>query len=377
MNIPITKPNFGREEVEAVAEALTSGWVAQGRKVAEFERLFAEYAGARFARATSSCTAALHLALLALGVKAGDEVILPAFTFVSTANAVEYCGAVPVFADIQLATFTIDPARIEENITPRTKAVIPVHEFGLSADMDAVLAIAKKRRLKVVEDAACACGARYGGKHVGLFGDAGCFSFHPRKSITTGEGGMVATNDGDMAALVEVRRSHGAEVSDLSRHCSDRGFLLPEFNQLGYNYRMTDLQGAVGVEQMKKLDWITRERRRLAERYGDLLSGVRGISLPHEPKGYAHAYQSYVVLLAEGRCSRDGMAEALQRKGIATRQGSHAVHALGYYRTKYRLSPEDFPCAWHADRQSLALPLYAGMSDEEQEYVAEWVRKII
>lgn len=373
MNIPVTRPVMGEPEIEAVADRLRSGWLVQGPKVAEFESLFADYTGSPYARATTSCTTALHLALLAAGVQPGDEVVVPAFTWVATANVVEYCGARPVFADIDLATFNIDVASLEAAITPRTVAVLPVHEFGLASDMDAVLDVARRHDLKVVEDGACATGTFYKGRHVGTFGDAGTFSFHPRKAITTGEGGMVTTADPAIARTVEVLRSHGAEMSDLERHASGNGFALPEFNRLGFNYRMTDLQGALGVAQMKRLIDVMEGRRAVAAFYDEALADLEGLVLPSEPEGYRHGYQSYVTLVREtGR--RDEMALRLQDEGIATRQGTHAVHALGYYRDKYGLRPEDQPRAWTADRQTLTLPVYAGMTQQEQDYVVDHVR---
>jgi perosamine synthetase len=377
MSIPVTRPVIGDEEIAAVAECLRSGWLVQGPKVAEFEQLWQTYTGAGYARATTSCTTALHLALLAVGIKPGDEVIVPAFTWVATPNSVEFCGATPVFVDIDPTTFNIDVAAIETAITPQTVAIMPVHEFGLSADMDPLMSVARKHGLKVVEDAACACGSLYRGQHVGTFGDAGAFSFHPRKAITTGEGGMVTTDDGQMAHVVEVLRSHGAEASDLERHASSDGFALPEFNRLGYNYRMTDLQGAIGIAQMGRLAGVLQARREVAQRFSEELSGLTGLTVPVEPAGTRHVYQSYVTMIGESGKERNRVAHALQEAGIATRQGTHAVHALGYYRDKYGLSPEDMPNAWRADRQSLTLPVYAGMSDEEQTYVITQVRKVL
>jgi dTDP-4-amino-4,6-dideoxygalactose transaminase len=376
MNVPVTKPCLGEEEIQAVADRLLSGWVVQGPKVREFEESFAAYTGARFARATTSCTTALHLALLALGVGPGDEVLVPAFTFVATANAVLYCGARPVFVDIDLPTFNMDVTQIESRITRQTKVILPVHEFGLSADMGAILSLAEKHKLIVVEDAACACGARYQGQHVGTFGKMGCFSFHPRKAITTGEGGMITTGDEELARRIEVLRSHGALASDLARHQSKVGFVLPQFDELGYNYRMTDIQGAIGVEQMRRLGWILEQRSARAERYTEKLAGIPGLRTPFVPTGYTHVYQSYVTLMEAGREERDRMALALQEQGIATRQGTHAVHALGLYRERFGIRPEDYPRAWRADQQSMTLPLYATMTDEEQDYVVEQVQEV-
>jgi perosamine synthetase len=375
MQIPVTKPVIGDEEIAAVAERLRSGWLVQGPKVAEFEAAWSSYVDTPYAKATSSCTTALHLALLALGIGPGDEVIVPAFTWVASANVVEMCGARPVFVDIDPATFNLDVTAVEAAVTDRTAAVEPVHEFGLAADMAPLLEITARRGLRVVEDGACAAGALYHGRHVGTFGDAGCFSFHPRKAITTGEGGMVTTADERIARLVEVLRSHGAEASDLERHRSGTGFALPEFNLLGFNYRMTDLQGALGVEQMRRLPGVLEARRAVARRFTEELSSLPGLTLPIEPPGHRHVYQSYVTMVEASGEDRDRVALALQEAGIATRQGTHAVHALGYYRRKYDLSPGDFPNAWRADRQSLTLPLYAGMPEEEQAYVVAQVRK--
>ncbi len=377
MNIPVTKAIFGEEEVEAIRQTLESGWVVQGPRVAQFEKMWSEFSGAAFSRATTSCTTALHLALLALGIGPGDEVIVPAFTWVATANAVEYCGAKAVLCDIDIATFNIDPAKIEEKITPQTKAIMPVHEFGLSADMNAIMALAHKHKLKVVEDGACACGALYDGKHVGTFGDLGCFSFHPRKAITTGEGGMITTNNESYVAIIDELRSHGAQSTDLARHQSSHGFILPEFNRLGYNYRMTDIQGAIGIEQMKRVRGILADRRRLASRYKEMLAGQRGIDLPLEPNGCTHVYQSFTLLVKESNEERNRIALDLQSQGIATRQGTHAVHALGYYKRKYNLVESDCPQAWKADQQSMTLPLYATMTEEEQDYVVEALVKAL
>jgi len=386
MKIPITKPFFGDEERKAILEPLESGWIVQGPKVAEFERLFAEFTGAKYAIATASCTTALHLSLIALRVRHGDEVILPAFTFVATANAVEYTGATPVFCDINLNTFNIDVEQIRKKVTEKTKAIIPVHLFGLSADMKPILEIAEKRGLKVIEDAACGLGSYYDGRHVGTFGEAGCFSFHPRKAVTTGEGGMITTKDRDLMITFRSLRDHGASKSDLARHVDLGGSLLPEFNQLGYNYRLTDIQGALGIAQMKSAQKIIETRRARAERYHWMLRDEEWLITPEAPNKNLHSYQSYVCLVKPKGYSWEGMnlqtvallsktrnrmMERLGRKGIAVRQGTHAVHTLGYYRKKYHLKPEDCRNSFIAEQLSITLPLYVQMTDEEQDFVTQ------
>ena len=379
--IPITKPFFDVEEEQAILEPLQTGWVVQGPKVAEFERLIAEYTGAKHAIATTSCTTALHLSLLAADIGPGDEVIVPAFTWIATANVVEYVGARPVFCDIDLATYNIDVNQIESKITSKTRAILPVHLFGLCADMEPIMGVAERYRLEVIEDAACALGARYRGRHAGRFGLAGCFSFHPRKAITTGEGGMIITDRDEVARHCRTLRDHSASVSDLVRHEGKQGFLLTEFNLLGYNYRMTDLQGALGVAQMSKLPQILEKRMERARCYDRLLEEADTLLLPYCPDGCIHGYQTYVCLFQPEAPTldtldalheqRNAFMEILEENGVTTRQGTHAVHTLGYYREKYGLEETDFPQAWIADRLSLALPLYAQMTDEEQDYVVE------
>jgi dTDP-4-amino-4,6-dideoxygalactose transaminase len=381
MKIPISKPYFGDEERAAIVEPLETGWVVQGPKVAEFERLFGAYTGALNSVATSSCTTALHLSLVALGIRAGDEVILPSFTWVATANAIEMVGARPVFVDIDLDTFNIDPDRVEAAITDRTRAIIPVSLFGVSATIDPIMSIAAPRSLKVIEDAACAVGSWYQGRHAGTIADAGCFSFHPRKAITTGEGGMVVTADPDLARVVRSLRDHGASRSDLTRHLSKRSYVLPEFDRVGYNYRMTDIQGALGVAQMARLEAILELRTERARVYDRWMQGVEWLRPQALPDGCRHGYQSYVCLyrpedpslsnLEELHQSRNNLMDSLEAAGIATRPGTHAVHTLGFYRRKYGIQPEDLPNSLIADRLTIALPLYAQMTQAEQEYVLE------
>jgi perosamine synthetase len=384
--IPISKPYFGDEERLAVQRPLETGWVVQGPFVREFENKFAAFTGTPHACASSSCTTALHLAVAALALKPGDEVIVPAFTWVATANAVEYMGARPVFCDIDLATFNIDPGQIEALITPRTVGILPVHLFGLCAEMEPILEIARRRGLWVIEDAACGFGAWYHGRHCGTFGDAGCFSFHPRKSITTGEGGMVTTADPALDAKVRSLRDHGATRSDLERHTAAASYLLAEYPYLGYNYRMTDIQGAVGSVQMDRAPWILEQRHRCAAAYDQLLGGVDWLTTPIVPAGHVHGYQSYVCLFRPETPTmanaiklherRNRLMATLEDRGIATRQGTHAVVLQGFYAAKYGIEPADYPNAYLADRLSISLPLYAQLEDEDLETVVQAITTV-
>jgi perosamine synthetase len=375
--LPITRPFFGEDEERILIETLRSGWVVQGPRVAEFERAVADHTGAQHAIATTSCTTALHLALIAAGIGPGDEVIVPAFTWIATANVVEYVGARPVFCDIDPITYNIDPAQVEAAITPETKAILPVHLFGLCADMEELRAISDAHGVTIIEDAACALDAWQDARHAGMFGQSGCFSFHPRKIITTGEGGMVITNDDDVALKCRILRDHGAAASDLVRHESTTGHLLGAFEQLGFNYRMTDLQAAVGVCQMGKLDAIQDSRRRLAARYDDLLEDIPWLDTPAVPDGNRHAYQAYVCQIASEpnddldtrHAFRNRVMQILQAGGISTRQGTHAVHNLGFYAKKYGLSQDDFPASLAADRLTIALPLYHDLTEQDQDHV--------
>ena len=381
MKIPITKPLFGEEELEAVQRPLETGWVVQGPYVEQFEGQFSEFSGAKHSVATSSCTTALHIAVAALGLSPGDEVLVPAFTWVSTANVVEYMGAKPVFCDIDLATFNVDPARLEEAITPKTVGMIPVHLFGLSADMGPILELAGKHELWVIEDAACGFGTRYKGAHVGTLGEAGCFSFHPRKSITTGEGGMITTASDELAELSRSLRDHGASRSDHARHVSSGSYLLSDYNHLGFNFRMTDFQGALGCVQMHRGQDVLDARTRLAGAYDQALGELEWLNTPLVPEGYDHGYQAYVCLfrpeepsldnLLAHRTKRNELMAALEDDGISTRQGTHAAALQGYYREKYGLRPEGFPNAALAEGLSLTLPLYAQMTDDEHATVVQ------
>ncbi|HSJ69444.1 MAG TPA: DegT/DnrJ/EryC1/StrS family aminotransferase [Anditalea sp.] len=375
-NIPISLPVTGLEEWEATKEPLMSGWITSGPKVREFEKLFAERHQVKHAFAVTSATTALHLALVALDIQPGDEVIVPAFTWVATANVVLYCGATVVFVDVDPNTFNIDPEDLKRRITSKTKAIIPVHLFGLTADMDAIKKIAGD--IPLVEDAACAAGSAFNGTPAGALGTIGCFSFHPRKSITTGEGGMLTTNDDALGEKLGMLRNHGAAISEEQRHHGPKPFILPDFNLLGYNYRMTDLQGAVGVVQLKKLDSFIEERQKWAEFYINELKDITWLRTPEVPSGYKHGWQSFVTFVDEEKApySRNEIMEKLQEVGVSTRPGTHAVHMLNFYKEKYGMSASDFPGARACNDYSMAIPLHNRMTEEDYHYVVKALKNL-
>ena len=366
--IPPTRPYIGDEEEAAAVAVLRSGWLTQGLKVAEFEAAFAEYVGADHAIAVSNCTVALHLALRALDVSPGDEVICPTLAFIATANAVVYCGATPVLVDVDDATYNIDPDAVAAAITPRTRAILAVHQLGLPADLEHLHALANHRGIVLVEDAACAVGARYHDTRIGRpRGVFASFSFHQRNSITTGEGGMITTSDAALAERVRRLRQHGMALSGLDRH---RGATVQfeSYPEIGFNYRMTDLQGAVGIEQLRKLDGVLTRRRALAHRYTGALAGVPHLTTPVEPAGLAHPFQSYMVRVSPSApLSRDALMVRLLAEGIATRRGVMCIHREAPYRKL--LGDVFLPTAERVSDEGLILPLYAQMTDAEQRTV--------
>jgi len=383
MNVPIARTSLLESEIQSVMEPLRSGWLVQGPKVREFEEKWSNFMGAKHSIAVTSCTTGLHLSLAALGVQPGDEVIVPAFTWISTANVVEHLGAKVVFCDIDLDTFNIDINKLASLVTSKTKAILPVHLFGMAADMAPINAFAQAHKLWVVEDAACGFGSRYHGQHVGSIGHAGAFSFHPRKAITTGEGGMITTQDDDLAAKLRRLRDHGAAMSDLQRHLGARPYLLADHPEAGYNQRMTDLQAALGSSQMDRASSIVQERQRLAAIYDEAFAKLTWLRTPVHRSGYEHGYQSYPCMFQPESIALDGIAQInkkrnawmdqLQQVGISTRPATHAVHMLTFYREKYKLKPEDFPNAYRANDCSISLPLFHGMTSAEQDYVIERV----
>jgi perosamine synthetase len=375
-NIAISVPATGEDEWQAVREPILSGWLTQGPKVAEFEKQFAKRHQVNHALAVTSCTTGLHLILAAMEIGPGDEVIVPAFTWIATANVVLHCGATPVFVDVCKKTFNMDPAQILKKVTKKTKAIIPVHLFGLCADIDDIKSIIPTH-IKIIEDAACAVGASYNEKWAGSLGDAASFSFHPRKSITTGEGGMVTTNNTKLAQQMNQMRNHGASISEEQRHKGQKPYALPDFNLLGFNYRMTDLQGSVGIKQLEKLDHFISERSKWAKYYKEKLSDIKWLFLPDEPKNGNHGWQSYVIKLSQesAPAPRNKIMEKLQEQGIATRPGTHAVHMLGLYKEKFDLHPNDFPNARDCNNNAMAIPLHNRMTQEDYDYVVEAFHK--
>jgi perosamine synthetase len=367
MQVPFARPYLTGNEGEAVARVIASGWVSQGPQVQAFEKAFARRVGAADAVATTSCTTALQLALHASGVGPGDEVIVPSFSFIATANAVLHCGARPVFADIDPRTYNLDPAATERAVTSRTKAIMPVHQVGLPVDLDCFADIAKRHRLVLVEDAACAIGATYKGQPVGSLGPLACFSLHPRKVITTGEGGMITVQDPADAEHLRRLRQHGMSMSDLARHRTDR-VVIESYPEPGYNYRMTDMQAALGLCQLNVLDEVLERRRRLADRYTAALDRIPYLEPPYDPPYATRTWQSYCVRVhPQAPVGRMELMERLLADGIITRRGVMAIHQEAAYAGEY----EDLPHTEAAARDLLMLPLFADLSFEQQDYVIE------
>ncbi len=372
----ITSPSFDETEISALRECLASGWVTQGPMVSRFEKLVAGVHQVEHALATTSCTAALHLATAALQLGPGDEVLVPAFTWVTSAHCAEYMGARACLVDVDPNTFNLDPAALEAAITPRTRAIVAVHLFGLAAPMDEIMAVAKRHGLAVIEDAACAIGTHYKGRPIGGIGDFGCFSFHPRKVVTTGEGGMVTTNNAEYARRVQSLRNHGATGLPPATEAEPHGpWTMARFEMLGFNLRLSDIQAAVGVAQMAKLESLLAERKAAAVHYSSLLGNIDELTVPDTLALEGHTYQSYVVrVLKGGRARRNQLMAVLDAAGIQTRPGTHAVHRLGYYASKYQFAPEAYPNAALCEDTTITLPIFPGMQDGDRERVVACIR---
>ena len=359
--IPLVRPYFDSEELEEIKKVLDSGWVTQGPKVKEFEDKITDYLGVKHAIAVTNCTSALHLALISIGVKRGDEVLVADFTFPATGHAVLYCGAKPVFIDVDPKTYNIDPNLIEEKITEKTKAIIPVHTFGQPADMDPIMEIASDYGLRVIEDAACAHGAKYKGNFAGTIGDTGCFSFHARKGMTTGEGGMVVTDNKELAEEIRSLSVYGT-VSAWDREKSDK-FIIPEFVKLGYNYKMSDISAAVGIVQLRKLEKMIERRRELARYWDENLQNLELIEPPYCSEDVRHVYQSYVALV-DKRINRNKLIERLRKEGIQTQIGTYACHVQPVYKSEQKC-----PNSLDIFNRSLALPIYYKLKEEDIDIV--------
>jgi dTDP-4-amino-4,6-dideoxygalactose transaminase len=370
--IPIARPILGDAEAEAAREVVLSGWVTQGPQVAAFECEFAAYVGAQHACAVSSCTTALHLALLAVGVEAGDEVITASHSFIATANSIRYCGGVPIFVDIDPSTYNLDPGRVAEAVTPRTRAILAIHQMGMPCEMPALLAVAHSHGVALIEDAACAAGSEicFNGEWEPIGrprGDIACFSFHPRKVITTGDGGMLTTSNTKLECAFRLLRQHGMSVSDTVRHGSPQ-VIFEDYSVLGFNYRMTDIQAAIGRKQLGRLPELVSRRRALADRYFELLGNIEGLRLPEEPKWARSNWQSYCVRLPDCVDQKTVMQTLLDR-GIATRRGIMCAHREPCYvdqKPRHDLRQSEL-----AQAHAILLPIYAQMTEEDQVTVAD------
>ena len=370
--IPLAKPCLDEREAEAAQRPIRSGWVTQGPEVEAFEKEFAAAVGAAHACAVSSCTTGLHLALLAAGVKTGDEVIVPSHSYIATANSIRYCGARPVFIEIEASTYNLDPAQLEALRTPRTRAVLCVHQMGLPCDLEAILAWAGDHGLPVLEDAACAIGSRIKWRdhweHIGKpHGAATCFSFHPRKVLTTGDGGMITTNDADWDRKFRRWRQHGMTVSDRARHQSNE-IIFEAYEDVGFNYRMTDIQAAIGREQLKKLDDLVATRRRLADRYRQLLAHLPDLVLPTDKPWTESNWQTFCVRLPD-RCDQKKVMQFMMDHGISTRRGIMCSHREPAYAETHR--DIRLPVSEAAQDHSICIPLYAQMTASDQDRVCQ------
>lgn len=372
-NIPIAKPYLGVEEADAAHKTILSGWVTQGPKVAEFEEIFGSYVGSKYAVAVSNCTTALHLAMIVARVKADDEVICPSMSYIATANCIKYVGAKPIFAEVN-EDYNLDIEDVRSKITPRTKAILIVHQIGMPADIDAFKTLCDEKGLVLIEDAACAIGSEYKGNKIGSHSDLVCFSFHPRKVITTGDGGMISTSRKDYYERLKLLRQHAMSVNDRVRHESNK-IIFEDHLEVGYNYRMTDIQASVGIEQIKKLDFIFSERRKIATTYIKAFKHIDCIQLPIEKEGYKSNYQSFSILIKESSpISRNDLMQKLLDQGISTRRGIMTSHRETAYKNS---SSFNLPTSEKMADNSILIPLYYPMSEDQISYVINNLTNLI
>ena len=375
--LPFAAPLLGNEEIDEVVHCLRSGWLTTGLKVKQFEREFAEFIGVKHALAVNSCTAALHLALEAAGVGPGDEVITTPMTFTATAAVIEHLGARPVFADCAAETLNIDPAQIERRLSPRTRAILPVHFAGQACDMDAINDIARRHGVPVIEDAAHAIPTRYRGRMVGTLSDVTCFSFYATKNVTTGEGGMVVTDRDDIAERMRLMHLHGMSKDAWKRY-TQNGSWSYEILAPGFKYNLTDIAAAIGIHQLRKCHAFHRRRLTIADQYDAAFADLPGISIPRVEDREGHGWHLYVIQVDPERLGigRDAFIERLIARNIGVSVHFIPLHVHPYYRERYALRPDDFPNAWSAYERILSLPIYAKMSDDDVRHVIDAVRDI-
>lgn len=373
--IPIAKPYLTKDEAQAAYDTILTGWTTQGPKVQEFEEKFADYTGAKYAVAVSNCTTALHLSMIVAGIGPGDEVICPSMSYIATANSVQYVGATPVFAEVQPATYNLDPVDAERRITSKTKAILLVHQIGMPADIDAFQGLCDRYNLKLIEDAACAAGTAYKGRKIGSHSELVCFSFHPRKVISTGDGGMITTNREDYYNRLKLLRQHGMSVNDRVRHQANK-IIFEDHVEVGYNYRMTDIQAAVGIKQLEKLDWIVEERRKIAASYYEAFKNINFIRLPLEGEGYYSNYQSFSIYLEPtSPIDRNSLMQELLDRGIASRRGIMNTHRETAYKSSYLNTV--LPISEDLQNRSIILPLYVPMEEDEIQYIINVFSEIL
>lgn len=373
--IPIAKPYLTEHDAQAAYDAIMSGWITQGPRVQEFEEKFAAYTGAKHAVAVSNCTTGLHLAMIVAGIGAGDEVICPSMSYIASANSIMYVGATPVFAEVHPETYNLDVLDVERRITSKTKAILLVHQIGMPADIDAFSALCSKHNLILIEDAACAAGSSYKGKKIGAHSDLVCFSFHPRKVISTGDGGMVTTNNDAYAERMKLLRQHGMSINAGARHGATK-IMFEDHLEVAYNYRMTDIQAAVGIQQLAKLDWIVEERRKIAQRYLHELADITCIRLPREEDGYFTNWQSFSIFLKENApLSRNDLMQALLDKGIASRRGVMTSHRETAY--KAMCQGLSLPRTELACDSSIIIPLYVPMDANDVSTVIAALKELL